>query len=179
LPDFSFFCKKKAIMEDIFLGIGSNMGKREKNILSSLQEIQGIALIKRVSHIFQSKPWGKKDQPDFLNMVICVHTDVTPENFLKALQKIEKKIGRKQREKWGMREIDLDILFWGDRMLSTDILNIPHPYWKERSFVLVPMAEMAPNFIPPSCSAPIRSFVKERGSDLCIFPCDEHEAFIS
>lgn len=138
---------EKIYPERIFLGLGSNLGDKEKNIMDATREIQKIAAVKKVSKIYQTKPWGKIDQPNFANAVIEIETDFEPENFLEKLQKIELKLGRKQREKWSEREIDIDILFWGERNIQTENLIIPHPFWHEREFVLEPMREIAPDFL--------------------------------
>jgi 2-amino-4-hydroxy-6-hydroxymethyldihydropteridine diphosphokinase len=133
--------------ERVFLGLGSNLGDKEKNIADAIYEIEKIATVKKTSKFCITKPWGKTDQPDFMNAVIEIETDIEPEKFLKKLQEIEQRLGRKQREKWAEREIDIDILFWGDRNIQTEMLTVPHPYWCERDFVLEPMKEIAREFL--------------------------------
>lgn len=138
-------------LQSVFLGLGSNLGNREANIQEAIQLISHFVAVKKISSVYETAPWGKEDQPSFLNAV--VETEIpksSPEEFLKKLQEIEKKIGRQKREKWGPREIDVDILFWGNKKIKSDTLTIPHPYWKERDFVLKPLREIAPNFIKKS-----------------------------
>jgi len=135
--------------ENIFLGLGSNLGDKEKNILTAIEEIKKIAEVKKVSDFYKSKAWGKTDQPDFANAVMEISTDIEPDELLKKLKGIEKKLGRIDREKWGPREIDIDILFWDQEIINTKDLTIPHPHWNERDFVTIPIKQIAPNFQPP------------------------------
>lgn len=135
---------------NIFLGLGSNLGDREGYLRSALHEINKIAEIETVSSIWESPPWGKRDQPAFLNLVIRAHTALSPLAFLQEIKAIETKLGRLPREKWGPREIDIDILFWNDLVLNSPALTIPHPHWHDRAFVVLPLAEIAPDFRPPA-----------------------------
>ena len=101
------------------------------------------------SDIYETKPWGYLDQPDFLNQVVEVKTDLTPNKLLDFLKRVEKKMGRETSFKYGPRLIDLDILFYGERVVHTRRLDIPHPKLAERAFVLVPLAEIAPEVVHP------------------------------
>lgn len=109
---------------------------------------QFITNIKR-SKIYETAPWGKIDQDDFLNMCISGETNLTPLELLKTVKEIEKKVGRKEREIWGPREIDLDIIAYKDLILKTKDLTIPHPYLTERQFVLLPLSDIAGDWIHP------------------------------
>ncbi len=135
--------------ENIFLSLGSNLGNREEMLLRAIGEIDELGEVKNVSEFYDFPPWGKTDQPDFLNTVLKISTNLTPEEMLREIKQIEKKLGRKKREKWEPREIDIDILFWNQEIIDTDNLKIPHPHWKEREFVKVPFREIAEKFIPP------------------------------
>jgi 2-amino-4-hydroxy-6-hydroxymethyldihydropteridine diphosphokinase len=105
--------------------------------------------LKAVSGVYETKPWGYLDQPDFLNQVIEGETELTPTRLLDFLKRIEKKMGREKNFRNGPRLIDLDILLYGDRVVHTTRLHIPHPELTERAFVLVPLAELAPELVHP------------------------------
>lgn len=151
LTTLSYFLEGSHFSQSLFLGLGSNVGNRKVNIQQAIQLISDIVPIQKISSFYETAPWGKIDQPSFLNAVLqaSIPNDA-PEEFLTKLQEIERTIGRKKREKWGPREIDIDILFWGDRTIQTDTLTVPHPYWKERDFVLKPLLEIAPDFLEKS-----------------------------
>lgn len=105
--------------------------------------------IKTISSIYETKPWGYGDQPDFLNQVVEVQTELTPTRLLDFLKRVEKKMGREKNFRFGPRLIDLDILLYGNRVVHTTRLDIPHPKLAERAFVLVPLAELAPELVHP------------------------------
>ena len=132
-------------MSIVYIGIGSNLGDREENCRQAIKLIEknGIA-VKKQSRMYETEPWGVKDQPKFINMAIEVEMDKKPEELLRILKEIEKEIGRTETTKWGPRIIDLDILFYDDLILKTDHLEIPHPLLHEREFVLKPLCEIAP-----------------------------------
>lgn len=102
-----------------------------------------------VSGVYETKPWGYLDQPDFLNQVVEGFTELTPTKLLNFLKHVEKKMGREVNFRNGPRLIDLDILLYGDRVVHTTRLNLPHPQIVERAFVLVPLAEIAPELVHP------------------------------
>ncbi len=130
----------------VYIGIGSNIGDRKENCRKAIKLLKenGIA-IKKQSSMYETEPWGVKDQPKFINMAIEVETDKKPEKLLRILKEIEKEIGRAESVKWGPRVIDLDILFYDDMILKTQDLKIPHPLMHERAFVLKPLGEIAPD----------------------------------
>ena len=132
-------------MSIIYISIGSNIGDREENCRKAIKLLKenGIAL-KRESSLYETEPWGVKNQPKFINMAIEVETDKEPEELLRVLKEIEIEIGRKETVKWGPRVIDLDIIFYDDLILKTENLEIPHPLLHERDFVLKPLCEIAP-----------------------------------
>jgi 2-amino-4-hydroxy-6-hydroxymethyldihydropteridine diphosphokinase len=129
----------------IYLGIGSNLGDRRDNCLKAVESLgnRGIKITKR-SSFYETKPWGVKDQPDFINMVVEGLTDLTARELLETVKDIEREIGRTETYKWGPRVIDIDILLYGDKVIDEPDLKIPHPYMGERDFVLSPLAEIAP-----------------------------------
>jgi len=136
-----------------YLGLGSNLGEREANMAAAIAEIERIpgTEVLRQSQVYESKPWGKTDQPDFLNMVVEVTTRLEPHQLMRHLQHIEKELGRdrESEEQWGPRTIDIDLLLFGDRTLRTASLQVPHPRMWERHFVLKPLSELAPQMVSP------------------------------
>lgn len=145
-----------------YLSIGSNLGDRRHNCLEAIRliEAEGIKVVKR-SSLYETKPWGLKDQPDFINMVVCAETSLSPEELLKKLKFIEKKMGRKESKRWGPRLIDIDILFYDDLVIDSPELKIPHPYIKEREFVLLPLSEIEPEFVHPVLKKTVRELYRE------------------
>lgn len=133
----------------IYLSLGSNLGDRESYLAYAVEELSAIGELKSKSSVYETPPWGKEDQPAFLNMVVALNTAIEPDELLNKVKQIEERLGRKEREHWGPREIDIDILFYDDLRYLSQRLTIPHPLLHERAFVLVPLAEIAPEFIHP------------------------------
>lgn len=133
----------------VFLGIGTNLGDRERNLQAALAILSQKMVILKESSIYQTAPWGYLDQPAFLNQVIEAQTDLSPLNLLGFLKDTEKALGRQANFRYGPRLIDLDILFYGNQIIQTPRLQIPHPRLPLRAFVLVPLAEIAPDFVHP------------------------------
>ena len=131
-------------MQDCFVGLGSNLGDRRRNLIKALFKInrlRGTKVIK-TSKIIHSKPLGGPRQPEFLNAVVKLRTDFSPLSLLKELKKIEIELGRKKTIRWGPRAIDLDILLYSDRIIETGELTVPHPRIFERDFVINPLLEV-------------------------------------
>jgi len=112
--------------------------------------------MRKLSSIYITEPWGKTDQDDFVNQVIEIETLLSPVQLLSALQNIEIKMGRQRIEKWGPRNIDLDIILYGSEIIHSSELIIPHPYAQQRLFVLIPLQEINPGIIFPDSGRPIR-----------------------
>jgi 2-amino-4-hydroxy-6-hydroxymethyldihydropteridine diphosphokinase len=127
----------KKIMATAFIGIGSNLGDRGENCAKALAllEQKGIKIVKPSSMI-ETEPWGVREQPKFMNMVVEVTTDMVPDTLLRKLKEVESELGRTESGRWGPRVIDLDILFYDDMVYSSPELEIPHPHMHEREFVL-------------------------------------------
>ena len=140
-------------MSTVYLGIGSNLGDRKKNIEDALLylETEGIDVI-RCSSIIETNAVGGPPQPKFLNAVAFCETDHSPQEFLKVLLTIEKNLGRERTVTNGPRTIDLDILLFDDLSISTPELTIPHPRMFKRDFVMTPLKEIAPELISLSKS---------------------------
>lgn len=137
-------------MAIVHLGIGSNIGNRQENCREAIRQLglQGVKVVKQSSMI-ETEPWGVGDQPRFINMAVEVETEAAPEQLFAMMKKIEKSLGRTESIRWGPRVIDLDILFYDDLILDAASLIIPHPRLQERDFVLIPLAEIAPEKIHP------------------------------
>ena len=141
-------------MTIVYLSLGSNKGDRVNYIhqaASLIANSENIKLV-RASTLYESEPWGEKNQPWFVNAGLEVKTTLSPSEFLTKMQNIETKLGRvrdKNTKKWSEREIDIDIIFWGNEIINEPDLKIPHPYAHRRAFVLVPFLELIPDFIHP------------------------------
>ncbi|MDD4601964.1 2-amino-4-hydroxy-6-hydroxymethyldihydropteridine pyrophosphokinase [bioreactor metagenome] len=128
----------------IVLGLGSNIGDREVNIstaIKMLKETNRITVLK-TSALYRSEPVGVKEQPEFLNAVLCIETSLTPYELLTVCNDVEHRMGRIRARKWGPRNIDIDILMYNDVVLNSAALNLPHPRLHERNFVLVPLLDV-------------------------------------
>ncbi len=129
---------------ECWLSLGANLGNREKTLreaLGKLQQEKGISLC-RVSSFYKTAPWGKTDQPDFINAAAVIRTQISPLQLLRICQRIERELGRVRHEHWGARTIDIDLLHMEGISFDTEELFLPHPYMLERAFVLVPLAEI-------------------------------------
>ncbi|MBF0487966.1 MAG: 2-amino-4-hydroxy-6-hydroxymethyldihydropteridine diphosphokinase [Nitrospirae bacterium] len=133
-----------------YIGVGSNVGDRHSNCRRAIElmERAGVAVTAQ-SGMYETKAWGVVNQPDFINMCVEIETRLNPVQLLDALQAIEIQTGRRKSYKWGPREVDLDILFYGEQAIDEERLKIPHPYAHLRGFVLEPLAEIAPEFVHP------------------------------
>jgi 2-amino-4-hydroxy-6-hydroxymethyldihydropteridine diphosphokinase len=129
----------------ILIGLGSNIGNREDHIKMAIYELHKYTEISvdKISSLYETKPVGMVDQPNFLNAVISIHTILEPYNLLKVCLNIESQMGRVRYQRWGPRNIDIDILIYHDLIIQDEVLQIPHPRLHERSFVLIPLQEIA------------------------------------
>ena len=135
----------------VYLSLGANLGDRAGTIARAVKLIaasDGVRLI-RVSGLYATEPVGYEDQPEFLNNAVALETTRSPQRLLARLRAIERALGRRPRAKWHEREIDIDILLFGDLELSGAELTVPHPQMHLRAFVLVPLAEIAPDAVHP------------------------------
>lgn len=144
-----------------FIGIGSNEGNRILNIKSAIDLINGITncKIEKVSSVYETLPFGEIKQNNFLNAVIKISTMLNPQELYIELKKIEQKLGRIIREKWGPREIDLDILLFNYLIFSDEIITLPHKGIIYRDFVIVPLVEIEPDLIHPVFNRKIADFI--------------------
>ena len=144
-----------------YIGIGSNEGDRLANIKNAISMISNLddCIVKKVSSIYETLPFGKIDQQNFYNAVIKIRTEISVKDLFIALKEIENKIGRIQREKWGPREIDLDILLYNDLIISDEIITLPHKGLIYRDFVLVPLIEIEQEIIHPVFKKKLSEFI--------------------
>lgn len=147
----------------VFIGIGSNLGNRKENIQNAIKLLEDTKDIQitKVSSIIETEPYGKTDQPNFLNCVITIETKINPEHLLEICNNIENELGRIRKEKWGPRTIDLDILFIDDLVIHTPDLIVPHPEIHKREFVLTSLVEIAPNFVHPVFNKTLKEIYNE------------------
>jgi 2-amino-4-hydroxy-6-hydroxymethyldihydropteridine diphosphokinase len=146
-----------------YIAIGSNLESPAENCLKATEYLNAhpdLTLVAR-SSLYQSEPFGNTDQNWFINSVVQLSTPLSQEELLRACLSIEQAMGRTRTEKWGPRIIDLDILFYDDLILKQEGLEIPHPGIAERSFVLTPMNEIAPQFIHPKLKQSIQTLLME------------------
>ena len=135
----------------VFVGLGSNLGEREPMIrlaLEALSRLPGTRLVK-ASSLYDTEPVGEVDQPNFLNAVAQLDTELTARQLLWNLLLIERRLGRQRTQRWGPRTIDLDLLLYGSLVVEEEDLQVPHPELVRRSFVLVPLVELDPLLVHP------------------------------
>jgi 2-amino-4-hydroxy-6-hydroxymethyldihydropteridine diphosphokinase len=150
-------------MAIVYLGLGSNLGGRKQNLVQALELLSKRAVIEKVSSIYETEPVGYKEQPLFLNAVCRISTELKPGRLLLLAKKIEAKLGRTSGFPNAPRPIDIDILLYGDEVLSSKELTVPHPRLAERAFVLVPLAEIAPNMVHPASGKTIKNLLADLG----------------
>jgi 2-amino-4-hydroxy-6-hydroxymethyldihydropteridine diphosphokinase len=138
-------------MTRAYIGLGSNLGDRAAMLRAAVLELARAVTVAHVSSVYETAPWGKRDQPSFLNACAAIDTTLAAPDLLALLLRIEAALGRRRGEPWGPRTIDLDLLLFGAEVISSPDLVVPHPRLTERAFVLVPLAEIAPEArIPPA-----------------------------
>jgi 2-amino-4-hydroxy-6-hydroxymethyldihydropteridine diphosphokinase len=145
-----------------YLLLGSNVGDRLKNLEKAKTLITDkIGNVVKASKVYQTEPWGERDQEDFLNQALQVETKLKPKKVLGAIADIEKLMDREETYEWGPREIDVDILIYEEEMICEVDLTIPHPFLHERKFTLIPLSEIAPDLYHPIMGASIIDLLLE------------------
>lgn len=153
---------------DCYLSLGANLGARAQTLREALRRLAQLpeTRLSRASSFYETAPWGKTDQPPFLNGAACLSTRLAPEALLAACQEIERALGRVRHEHWGARTLDIDLVYGvrGGQVVraATPQLTLPHPYLLERAFVLVPLAEIAPALV--LAGRPIAAWCEENGA---------------
>lgn len=134
----------------IFLSLGSNLGNRAAYLHTATQALNNsVASLHQCSAIYETKPWGISEQPLFYNQVLKISSHLQPQELLKKILEIEQSMGRVRQKIWGERIIDIDILYYEQAIVAEEDLQVPHPQIPQRRFVLVPLVEIAPDFIHP------------------------------
>jgi len=154
---------ESACLNTVYIGLGTNKGDRIVNLRKAIELISKIENIeiKKASSIYETLPFGNTEQANFLNAVIKLCTSVNYSELFFQLKGIEKKLGRIQSEKWGPREIDLDILLFNNLIFSDEIITLPHKGLIYRDFVLVPLNEIEPGLVHPVFNKKISDFIPE------------------
>lgn len=157
-----------------YLGLGSNKGDRIGYIESAVSEIINVEKIELIksSSIYETEPWGISDQNYYLNCIHQIQTSLNAETLFEELKNIEKKLGRKDNKKWYEREIDIDLLFYNREIINSTTMKIPHPQIENRRFVLVPMNEVAPEFVHPILNKSISQILNETSDRLSVLRYD-------
>lgn len=155
-----------AMPHAIYLALGTNLGDRLANLRAAIAALAPQARVLAESRIYETEPWGFSEQPAFLNMAVRAETDLAPADLLAFLKSLETDLGRTPTFRNGPRLIDIDILFYDDLILDIPPLVIPHPRLHERDFVLVPLADIAPDVIHPVLNQSIRALLDARYSNI-------------
>ncbi len=154
----------------LILHTGTNLGNREDNLLKANDLIQKrIGKISNYSSLYETEPWGVEDQPAFINQAIELSTDLTPQEVLEVCNGIEDEMGRIRVQKWERRLIDIDIIFYGNQIINTERLKIPHKHIQDRNFVLIPLMEIIPDFIHPIFEETIETLYEKSTDTLEVF----------
>jgi 2-amino-4-hydroxy-6-hydroxymethyldihydropteridine diphosphokinase len=159
-------------MSNVYLGLGTNLGDRKQNISKAIEAISLKMSISKQSSLYETTAWGYTNQPDFLNQVIQVETNMSPLRLLNFLKKTEVKLGRVENFRYGPRLIDIDILFYDDLIKTTSRLQIPHPRIPERAFVLVPLNEIAPGYVHPVLKKTIAELLTKLPNKTGVWLCE-------
>jgi len=136
------------------IGLGSNLGDPAANVLAGIDALAETGTVLARSRLYRTKPWGRREQPDFCNAAAIVETALSPHDLLNRLKDLERRLGRTQTERWGPRAIDFDILFYDELHVDEPGLQIPHPRLRERAFVLVPLAEIDERYAADAAKLP-------------------------
>ncbi len=136
-------------MNQVFLSLGTNLGDRRRNLQEAVACLRAAMTVTAVSPVYETAPWGDTDQPDFFNICLAAETGQTSQELLQFLKRTETELGREKSRRWGPRLIDIDILAYGDRVIREKNLMIPHSRMAERTFVLAPLADIAPEWVHP------------------------------
>ena len=144
-----------------YLSLGSNLGDRKQNLKEAIRCLDSLGRVLAVSSFYETEPVEFTEQPLFLNCVVALETEIEPQQLMRALLHLEQEMGRKRVEKKGPRSIDIDILLFGETVIDTPELTVPHPAMAKRRFVLEPLAEIAPDLQIPTSKRTVREVLAE------------------
>jgi len=147
-------------MTTVYLALGANIGDSRQSLQAAITLLASILDNLRQAPVYCSKAVGYTDQPDFFNTAVSGQTYLPPQELLKKVKKIEQSVGRTPTFRWGPREIDIDIIFYGNQTLKTGDLIIPHPHFAERDFVLKPLSDLDPDLIDPISGQTVSQLLK-------------------
>ena len=155
--------------KSVFLLLGTNLGNRIGNLSHAIRLVdEQVGKVTKVSSVYETSAWGKTDQPAFLNQAVEIATELDAEAALTKILSIEMQLGRKRRERWGERIIDIDILFFADEVHTSDQLHIPHPQLANRRFTLIPLNEIAGGLIHPTLKKKVSQLLADCPDELSV-----------
>ncbi len=139
------------MVTSVYLSLGSNLGDRAKNLRRAVEALSALpdTRVAAQSSIHETAPWGVTEQPSFLNLAAEIETAFGPLELLNAVKAVEVRLGRTPGPHWGPRVVDIDLVLWQDLVMETEALTLPHPRFRERAFVLLPLREIAPDVVDP------------------------------
>ncbi|WP_118973607.1 2-amino-4-hydroxy-6-hydroxymethyldihydropteridine diphosphokinase [Taibaiella koreensis] len=158
-------------LHDVYLLTGSNQGDRREQLSQAITALERDAgMVVRASGLYETEAWGLEGLPAHLNQALLLQTTLAPLPLLDVIQEIEQRLGRVRQERWGVRAIDIDIIYFDDLVLDLPQLVIPHPLMQERNFVLAPLNEIAPGLVHPVRHKTTSELLQQSSDKLLVWP---------